>query len=189
MTNIPSKFPTLESEKHVASAVDWLDCQWEPSVMCLTHKSSEWRGKWKQIPILFQWGHNSAGYSSCESRIGEITSSMFWWQPKIISFQPNSAASLKHSFQTSIIAFHKTVEIQFTMNFQDHTCMHKEEYLPLQILATLSFHGLFTNPWSLSFLVLNYILPSFHNNKYRPFIRILVLHTPLWRLHTSYIFL
>lgn len=104
-------------------------------------------------------------------------SSMFWWQPKTISFQPNSAASLKHSFQTSIIAFHKTVEIQFTMNFQDHTCMHKEEYLPLQILATLSFHGLFTNPWSLSFLVLNYILPSFHNNKYRPFIRILVLHT------------
>lgn len=139
-------------------------------------------------------------HSSCESRIGETMSPVLWWKPKIISFQPNSAASLKHWFLACIIAFHKTVEIHFTMNFEDHAHVHEEKYLTLQILATLSFHGLFTNSWILSFLAFNYILPSFHKNKYRLFIWHLgfaycvvtphVLHIPLeylsylkWKRH------
>lgn len=125
----------------------------------------------KQTPVLFQWGHNSAGDSSCENTTGETMSYVVWWQPKIISFQPNSVAPLKHRFQAWIIAFHKTVEIQFTMNFKDRACMHKEKYLPLQTLATLSFHGLFTNSWILIFLAFNYILPSLCNSKYRLFMR------------------
>lgn len=95
---------------------------------------------------------------------------MFWWQPKIISFQPNSA-SLNHWFQAYISAFHKTLKIQFTMNFQDCACIHKEKYLPLKILACSFFSWTVHKFMNFIFLSFSYILPSFQNNKYSLFIR------------------